>query len=69
MHKRPLFFALFSFQGGYFAGSFGVWERLVSEGISNVASIGSVATLPNKRPVPPLPGRVRFACWGSPQTP
>ena len=39
--KRPLFFCTFFFPGGYFAGSFGVWERLVSEGISNVASTAS----------------------------
>ena len=45
--KRPLFFALFSIQRSYFAGSFEVWERLVSEGISNVASTASEYPLAN----------------------
>ena len=34
---------------------------------ANVASIGSVATLPKNDQSRPLTGRVRFTCWDSPK--
>ena len=36
-------------------------------GNTNVASIGSVATLPENGLIWPQLGRVRFACWDNPK--
>ena len=65
--KRPLFFALFSIQRSYFAGSFEVWERLVSEGISNVASTASEYPLANFEIFRSLTRKIKIACWDSPK--